>query len=44
MDIMRSGKFDLEKLITQEYPLEQLEEGIRKASTSSESMKVMIKF
>jgi threonine dehydrogenase-like Zn-dependent dehydrogenase len=41
---MRSNKFDLEALITQEYPLEQLEEGIHKAATSSESLKVMIKF
>lgn len=44
LDIMRSGKFDLEKLITQEYPLEKLEEGIQKAASSSESLKVMIKF
>lgn len=44
LEIMRSGKFDLEQLITQEYPLEKLEEGIRKAATSSESLKVMIKF
>lgn len=44
MEIMESGKFDLEQLITQEYPLEQLEEAIIKAGTSSESLKVMIKF
>jgi threonine dehydrogenase-like Zn-dependent dehydrogenase len=44
LEIMRSNKFDLEALITQEYPLEQLEEGIHKAATSSESLKVMIKF
>lgn len=44
MEIMESGKFALERLITQEYPLEQLEEAIIKASTSSESLKVMIHF
>ena len=41
---MASGKFPLETLITQEYPLEQLEEAIIKAGTSAESLKVMIKF
>ena len=44
MEIMESGKFDLQKLITQEYPLDQLEEAIIKASTSSESLKVLIHF
>lgn len=44
MEIMESGNFELERLITQEYPLEQLEEAIIKASTSSESLKVMIHF
>lgn len=44
MEIMESGRFDLEKLVTQTYPLEQLEEAIQKAATSSESLKVMIRF
>lgn len=44
MDIMSSGKFDLESLITQEYPQEQLEDAIKKASISKESLKVMIKY
>lgn len=44
MEIMESGQFDLEKLVTQEYPLEKLEEAIVKAATSSESLKVMIHF
>lgn len=43
-DIMRSGMYDLESLVTQVYPLEQLEEAIKKASVSSESLKVMIQF
>lgn len=42
LEIMRSGVFDLEKLITQEYPHEQLKEAIEKASISSESLKVLI--
>lgn len=44
MEIMRSGKFELDRLITQEYPLENLEEAIRKAGTSGESMKVLIRY
>lgn len=44
MEIMESQIYDLEQLITQEYPLEQLEEAIVKASNSSESLKVMINF
>ena len=44
MEIMASGKFPLEELITQEYPLEQLDEAINKAAASSESLKVMIRF
>lgn len=44
MEIMESGQFDLEQLITQEYPLEQLEEAIQKAAASSQSLKVVIRF
>ncbi|MGM9659366.1 MAG: zinc-binding dehydrogenase [Faecousia sp.] len=44
MEIMASGKFDLEKLITQEYPFEQLEEAILKAAATRESLKVMIRY
>lgn len=44
MEIMRSGKFELDRLITQEYPHEKLEEAIKKAAASSESMKVMIRY
>lgn len=42
LEIMRSGAFDLEKLVTQEYPHKQLKEAIEKASVSSESLKVLI--
>jgi len=44
LDVMRSGKFDLEKLITHEYAHENLEEAIQKAAISKESLKVMIKY
>lgn len=44
LDIMRSGKFDLDQLVTQEYPHEMLEDAIKKASVSSESLKVMIRY
>lgn len=44
MEIMRSGKFDLDRLITQEYPHNKLEDAIKKAGTSSESMKVLIRY
>lgn len=44
MEIMSSGKFALDWLVTQEYPHDKLEEAIKKAGTASESMKVMIKY
>ena len=44
MEIMRSGEFDLDQLITHEYPPEQLEAALQKATLSGESMKVMIKY
>ena len=44
MEIMQSGKFELAQLITQEYPLEKLEEAIVKGATTSESLKVVIKY
>lgn len=44
LEIMRSGSFALEKLVTQEYPHEQLEEALAKAAVSSESLKVLIKY
>lgn len=44
MEIMSSGKYDLEQLITHEYPHEKLEEAIQKASISRESMKVLIRY
>lgn len=43
MNIMASGQYDLEKVITHEYPLEELEEAIIMASKTNESLKVVIK-
>ena len=44
MEIMRSGKFDLEKLITHKYAHKDLQEALEKASISKESLKVMIEY
>ena len=44
MEIMRSGKFDLEKLITHKYAHKDLQEALEKASISRESLKVMIEY
>lgn len=44
MEIMESGKFDLDQLITQKYPHEKLEEAILKAMDSSSSLKVLIQY
>ncbi|MGN1134924.1 MAG: zinc-binding dehydrogenase [Oscillospiraceae bacterium] len=44
MNIMKSGRWDIEKLITHEYPLSQLEDAIRKASDVNEALNVTVKF
>ena len=44
LEIMRSGNFDIDSLVSHAYPLEQLEEAIKKASISSESEKVIIEY
>ena len=43
-DIMKSKKFDLDAIITDEYPLDQLEEAIQKSSNPEESVKVVIRY
>lgn len=43
-DIMKSGKFDLDSIVTQEYPLDQLEEAILKAGNPEASEKVLISY
>jgi 2-desacetyl-2-hydroxyethyl bacteriochlorophyllide A dehydrogenase len=44
LEIMASGKYDLEQLITHTYPQGQLEAAIQKAAATSESMKVLIQY
>lgn len=44
INIMKSGRWDIGKLITHEYPLSQLEAAICKASDVNEALNVTIKF
>lgn len=44
MEIMKSGQFDIESLVSHTFPLEQLEEAIKTASVSSASEKVLIEY
>ena len=42
--IMESGKWDIEQMITHEYPLTKLEEAIRKATNTNEALNVTVYF
>ncbi len=44
MEIMKSGQFDVESLISHVYPHDQLEEAIQVAATTSISEKVLIQY
>lgn len=44
MAIMSSGKWDLESIITQEFPLEQISEAIQTAADPSSAFNVTIRF
>lgn len=44
MQMMESGRWDLESIITHEFPLEQIEQAIRTASDSSRALNVTIRF
>ena len=44
MSIMVSKKFDLEAIITQEFPLDQISEAIQTAACSDKSFNVTIRF
>lgn len=44
MKIMASGKWDLESIITQEFPLEQISEAIKLASNPDKAFNVTIRF
>ncbi|MBQ8233898.1 MAG: hypothetical protein IJZ34_18540 [Lachnospiraceae bacterium] len=44
MDIMKSGKWELEKMITHEFPITELEKAIRTAGDVNHALNVTIKF
>lgn len=44
MDIMASGRWNIESIITQEYPIEELEQAIRMAGDSEHAFNVTIRF
>ena len=44
MSMMESGKWDIESLITHEYPWEQLEEAIRMAGRTDQALNVLIRY
>lgn len=44
MELMKSGKYDLESLTSHTFPLEQLEEAIQAAAVSGASEKVLIEY
>ena len=44
MSIMASKKFDLEAIITQEFPLDQISEAIQTAACPDKSLNVTIRF
>lgn len=44
MKIMASGRWDLESIITQEFPLEQISEAIRTAADTDKAFNVTIRF
>ncbi|MBR1693311.1 MAG: zinc-binding dehydrogenase [Lachnospiraceae bacterium] len=44
MDIMKSGKWNLESIITHEYSICELEEAIKTASDTTRALNVVIKF
>lgn len=44
MNIMESGNWDIESIITHDYPWEQLPEAIEKVSDVNESLNVIIHY
>lgn len=44
LSIMESGKWDIESIITHEYPFEKLEEAIQMAGNTDEALNVIIKY
>ena len=44
IDIMKSRKWDIEKIITHEFPLNEIETAIKTAGDANNSLNVTIKF
>jgi threonine dehydrogenase-like Zn-dependent dehydrogenase len=44
LEMMRSGKYDLESLVTHEFPVDQINEAITLAANPNEAQKVCISF
>ncbi len=44
LNIMKSGKWDIEKMITHEFPLEEIEKAIQTASNTAIALNVIISF
>ena len=44
LTIMESGKWDIESIITHEYPFEKLEEAIQMAGNTDEALNVIIRY
>lgn len=44
MDIMASGRWNLESVITHEFPIDEIDEAIRTASDADKALNVTIKF
>ena len=44
IDIMKSGKWDIEKIITHEFPLDEIETAIKTAGDANNLLNVTIKF
>lgn len=44
MNIMKSGKWDIEKIITHEFPLTEIERAIQTAGNTNIALNVTIKF
>lgn len=44
MNIMKTGEWDIEKLITHEFPLTQIKKAIQTAGNTDTALNVTIKF
>ena len=44
MNIMKSGKWDIEKMVTHEFPLTEIDKAIQTAGNTTKALNVTIKF